>query len=48
MKPEVVTLCVNGRTHHAALAPNVTLLQALRDLGYVDVKCGCEKGDCAD
>ncbi len=25
---------------------NVTLLQALRDLGYVDVKCGCEKGDC--
>ena len=46
MKPQIVTLYVNGRTHQAALAPNVTLLQALRDLGYVDVKSGCEKGDC--
>lgn len=46
MKPQVVTLIVNGRTHYAALAPNVTLLQALRDLGYTDVKNGCEKGDC--
>jgi aerobic-type carbon monoxide dehydrogenase small subunit (CoxS/CutS family) len=26
MKPEVITLKINGRTHHAALAPNVTLL----------------------
>ncbi len=46
MKPQIFTLHVNGRTHQAALAPNVTLLQALRELGYVDVKCGCEKGDC--
>ena len=46
MKAELITLHVNGRTHLAALAPNVTLLQALRDLGYADVKCGCEKGDC--
>ena len=46
MKPEVVTLNVNGCAHHVALAPNVTLLNALRDLGYTDVKCGCEKGDC--
>jgi aerobic-type carbon monoxide dehydrogenase small subunit (CoxS/CutS family) len=46
MKPQLVTLHINGRTHYAALAPNVTLLNALRDLGYVDVKCGCEKGDC--
>jgi carbon-monoxide dehydrogenase small subunit len=46
MKPEVTTLLVNGHTHHVFLAPNVTLLTALRDLGYVDVKCGCEKGDC--
>ncbi len=46
MKPEVITLNVNGRTHFVALAPNVTLLTALRDLGYTDVKCGCEKGDC--
>ncbi len=46
MQPRVVTLNVNGRQHRVALAPNVTLLQALRDLGYTDVKSGCEKGDC--
>ena len=46
MKPELITLHINGRTHPLALAPNVTLLHALRDLGYVDVKCGCEQGDC--
>lgn len=46
MKPEVITLHINGRTHYAALPPNETLLTALRDLGYTDVKCGCEKGDC--
>ena len=46
MQPKVVTLTVNGRRHQVALAPNVTLLQALRDLDYTDVKNGCEKGDC--
>ena len=46
MQPQVITLTINGRAHHVALAPNVTLLTALRDLGYTDVKCGCEKGDC--
>jgi carbon-monoxide dehydrogenase small subunit len=46
MQPRLVTLNVNGREHHVALAPNVTLLHALRDLGYTDVKNGCEKGDC--
>jgi carbon-monoxide dehydrogenase small subunit len=46
MKPELVTLRVNGRSHYVALPTNVTLLKALRDLGYVDVKCGCEQGDC--
>ena len=46
MKPETITLNVNGCAHQVALAPNVTLLAALRDLGYTDVKCGCEKGDC--
>jgi carbon-monoxide dehydrogenase small subunit len=46
MKPNILSLRVNGRLHQPALAPNTTLLQALRDLGYVDVKCGCEKGDC--
>ena len=46
MKLEVITLNINGRAQPAALAPNVTLLTALRDLGYTDVKCGCEQGDC--
>ena len=46
MKPKAVTLNVNGREHVMALKPNVTLLCALRDLGYTDVKNGCEKGDC--
>ncbi len=46
MEAGIVTLNVNGRKHVVALAPNVTLLHALRDLGYLDVKNGCEKGDC--
>lgn len=46
MEPKLVTFKVNGRTHHTALAPNTTLLHALRDSGYTDVKSGCEKGDC--
>jgi len=37
---------VNGRQHELALDPNVSLLQALRDLGYTDVKNGCEIGEC--
>jgi carbon-monoxide dehydrogenase small subunit len=39
-------LRVNGRQHELALDPNVSLLQALRDLGYTDVKNGCEIGEC--
>ncbi len=46
MESRKVELQVNGRVHAVLLAPNVTLLQALRDLGYTDVKNGCEKGDC--
>ncbi len=46
MQPKVIRLNVNGRPHAVALPPNVTLLHALRDLGYTDVKNGCEKGDC--
>jgi carbon-monoxide dehydrogenase small subunit len=46
MEPRIVALRVNGRTHDVALPPNVTLLQALRDLGYTDVRNGCEQGDC--
>jgi carbon-monoxide dehydrogenase small subunit len=46
MQPRIVKLNVNGHQHAVALDPNVTLLNALRDLGYTDVKNGCEKGDC--
>ncbi|MBN1318970.1 MAG: (2Fe-2S)-binding protein [Anaerolineales bacterium] len=46
MKPKLITLNVNGRIHHTAIMPHVTLLAALRELGYTDVKNGCEKGDC--
>ncbi|GIL16105.1 MAG: oxidoreductase [Chloroflexota bacterium] len=46
MTPKLVNLTVNGRAHQVALKPNTTLLNALRDLGYTDVKSGCEKGDC--
>lgn len=46
MTSKIVTLKVNDRVHEVALEPNATLLQALRDLGYTDVKNGCAKGDC--
>ncbi len=47
MEAQIIHLKVNGRQHQVALPPNVTLLRALREyLGYLDVKNGCEKGDC--
>lgn len=46
MQSKVVTFNVNGHEHQVEMPPNVTLLRALRDLGYTDVKNGCEKGDC--
>jgi carbon-monoxide dehydrogenase small subunit len=46
MESKITTLHINGRTHEVALKSNATLLQALRDLGYTDVKSGCDKGDC--
>ena len=33
MTPKLVALNVNGRTHHVALEPHITLLRALRELG---------------
>ena len=43
---KAVTLHVNGREETAVVPPHRTLLETLRGLGHVDVKCGCEKGDC--
>ena len=45
-RTKTITLEVNGRTIEADLPSHRTLLEALRDLGFVDVKRGCEKGDC--
>ena len=45
-RQRTITLDVNGRRHSAAFPSHRTLLEALRELGYFDVKCGCEKGDC--
>ncbi|MEX3010718.1 (2Fe-2S)-binding protein [Hoeflea sp. TYP-13] len=41
-----VTLCINGRNEEINVPAHRTLLEALRDLGHVEVKRGCEKGDC--
>ncbi len=46
MQTRILTLGVNGREQQLSQTPNVTLLTALRNLGYTDVKSGCEKGDC--
>jgi len=46
MGTQYVNLRVNGSTRRALIPSHHTLLQALRDLGYHDVKNGCEKGDC--
>ena len=47
MEPMLISLTVNGRKHTLAVEPNLTLLRLLREkLGYVDVKNGCESGDC--
>ena len=45
-REKTIVLEVNGRHHRAAFPPHRTLLEALRELGHVEVKCGCEKGDC--
>ena len=42
----IITLYVNGRAHELAVQPNTVLLHALRELGYTDVKNGCEIGEC--
>lgn len=41
-----VRLCINGKTETVTVPAHRTLLEALRQAGHVEVKCGCEKGDC--
>ena len=41
-----LSLEINGRRRDVDVPPQETLLETLRDLGHVEVKSGCEKGDC--
>jgi len=41
-----MTLLINGQLCPVQVASNETLLETLRARGNVEVKCGCEKGDC--
>jgi carbon-monoxide dehydrogenase small subunit len=41
-----VILTINGRERQLEIPANTTLLESLRELGYFEVKSGCEKGDC--
>jgi carbon-monoxide dehydrogenase small subunit len=45
-KEKTIMLLVNGNSERISVPPHRTLLEALRLMGYVEVKCGCEKGDC--
>ncbi len=45
-KSRNMILVINGRSREVAVAANETLLETLRGIGAVEVKCGCEKGDC--
>ncbi len=42
----IVHLRINGADRELAVAPNETLLSALRRAGYYSVKHGCETGEC--
>ena len=46
MTATLIQLTVNGRQHSVAVEPQAVLLHTLRDLGYTDVKNGCEIGEC--
>ncbi len=43
---KITTLRVNGEEVKFIAPAHRTLLEALRHEGFVEIKCGCEKGDC--
>ncbi|NOX72810.1 MAG: (2Fe-2S)-binding protein [Alphaproteobacteria bacterium] len=45
-KTKEITLNINRRDEKITVPSHRTLLEALRETGHVEVKCGCEKGDC--
>ena len=42
----IIALRINGREERGSVPAHRTLLEALRQMGHAEVKCGCEKGDC--
>ena len=46
MKKISLRFKVNGKEIQGEFPTNFTLLRTLRDLGFTEVKNGCEKGDC--
>ena len=46
VQTKTIALTINGRDREVAAPANTTLLETLRELGYFEVKSGCEKGDC--
>ena len=43
---KLLKMTVNDTVRNVEVATNETLLETLRRVGAVEVKCGCEKGDC--
>lgn len=41
-----ITVTVNGTKINTNVKPEMNLLRLLRTQGFLDVKCGCEMGDC--
>jgi len=46
VQTKTIALTINGRDREVVAPANATLLETLRELGYFEVKSGCEKGDC--
>ncbi len=46
MTSQRIRFRVNGRSHAVDVESQAVLLHTLRDLGYTDVKNGCEIGEC--
>lgn len=45
-EPKTITVTVNDKIVEMVVPAHRTLLEALRHEGFVEIKCGCEKGDC--
>ena len=41
-----LNLIINSKDVELSVKPNQTLMDALRNNGYTEVKCGCSEGEC--